>query len=77
MDRAEKAIAEAAFAVDELRLFLDTHPTCQQALEAYRDAAAQLRRSEQALHHSVCALDAGKDGQWDWTQTPWPWEKED
>lgn len=77
MDRTEKAIAEAAFAVDELRLFLDTHPDCQQALAAYREATDQLCRLKQAQTHSICALDAGKEGQWDWTQTPWPWEKED
>lgn len=69
-------LMEAAFAADELRLFLDTHPASREALDQYREAAEKVRRAQAALSEPICALDAGRHGRWDWTETPWPWEME-
>jgi len=74
--RPLRSLAQAAFAADEHRLFLDTHPCDERALEAYRAAAQQAEQAKNALPFGVNAMDAGKCGQWDWVQTPWPWELE-
>lgn len=76
MNQTRQNLAEAAFAADELRLFLDTHPCEQQALEDYRTAARQVQQAKDALPYGVNALDAGRCAEWDWVQTPFPWETE-
>ena len=76
MQHPMKPLAEAAFAADELRLFLDTHPQEQAALAAYRAAVRDTERHRSELPYSVNARDAGRCGQWDWVQTPFPWELE-
>ena len=35
-----KKINEVSFAVDDILLFLDTHPDCQEALDFYRQNVA-------------------------------------
>jgi spore coat protein JB len=77
VEKAKKALMEAAFVADELRLFLDTHPDNADALRAYRAAVEEMRTQQQALPDAVCALDGGKNGNWDWNNTPMPWEKEE
>lgn len=77
MEHAKKELSEAAFAADELRLFLDTHPQEQKALAEYRAAAERVKQLQAELKNAVCAMDAGKSGSWDWTSTPWPWEMEE
>lgn len=77
MDRIERALAEAAFVADELRLFLDTHPQEAEPREAYCAAASQVLARRQQLCYAVNALDAGKRGSWDWASSPFPWEKEE
>lgn len=77
MDQTKRDLIEAGFAADELRLFLDTHPDECRALEAYRAAAERVKQCQKELTNAVCAMDAGKNGSWDWTCTPWPWEMED
>jgi spore coat protein JB len=76
VEKAKKALMEAAFAADELRIFLDTHPNDPDALAAYRAAADEVKHQQQMLPDAVCAMDAGKSGHWDWVETPWPWEEE-
>ncbi len=76
-DQPMRTLTEAAFAADELRLFLDTHPCDGQALALYRKAAGDVNEAKGALPFALNALDAGKQGEWDWVQTPWPWETED
>ena len=69
-----------SFAMDEIRLFLDTHPTDRQALTAY--AALRQRRSalvDQLAREGrpVNFYCAGASGSWDWMDGAWPWEKEE
>lgn len=75
----EKEIARLSFSMDELRLFLDTHPKDTQALEAFR--ALGKKRREQLERYCerfgpMDAYGAGEGGRWDWVLQPWPWEKE-
>ncbi len=58
-----------AFAAWELRLYLNTHPCDQQALQLFRKYA---RKADQPNYAGAFADDCGD--RWNWTEAPWPWE---
>ena len=71
-------ISQASFAMDDVLLFLDTHPCDQQAL-AYYQVMARTRREAMDAYQSTCGpLMADRvnstSGYWSWIQGPWPWE---
>ena len=67
----------AGFAIQELALYLDTHPDDKEALELYQ--------SYQEIYHK-CMMEYTKNGrplnhrtpttghQYQWLDDPWPWE---
>ena len=66
-----------SFAVDELTLFLDTHPGCVSALECFEKLKKIENELETEINSSCFALTADADraaGSWSWTAGPWPWE---
>ncbi len=68
-----------SFAMDEVRLFLDTHPTNTCALKAYRELRVQRDAAVKAYEAVVGPVDfysAGGKNAWNWVQGPWPWETE-
>lgn len=72
-------ISAASFWMDELRLFLDTHPCNEQALTSYNDYAAK----RQALVDKYVSqfgplryYDVNPCNEWQWVMYPWPWEGE-
>ena len=65
------------FAITELGLYLDTHTDDTEALELFRryvalyeDGAAQYQEKYGPLRLQC----AGKNGRYNWLQSPWPWE---
>lgn len=73
---AQNELDEISFVMDELRLFLDTHPEDGEALATL---ASMRRRREELLARTqrpVCAYAAGGRTRFDWTEGPWPWERE-
>lgn len=67
-----------SFAIDEARLFLDSHPDCEDAigyyqrkLEAYNEAVADYEKRFAPISESGAVM----DGKWAWNTTPWPWER--
>ena len=65
----------------DLRLFLDTHPNCQEAQEAFGNLLERARQARQGYESQYGPLnwtssqgESGQDG--DWTQGPWPWQRE-
>ena len=74
-----EAIRQVSFVMDELRLFLDTHPKDRQALEMFL--------SNQEMRHRLIAdytekygpIDSyfiNTDGTWSWANPPMPWKAE-
>lgn len=74
-----EAIRQVSFVMDELRLFLDTHPGNRQALDMFL--------SNQELRHGLVAeytekygpIDSyfiNSDGTWSWINEPMPWKAE-
>ena len=59
------------FAIWEIRLYLDTHPTDIKALTVYRQMCARCGAgSYGCLPEGDCAE------RWSWIDDPWPWEPE-
>lgn len=71
-------ICETSFYIDDLRLFLDTHPCNKEALAAYRDFVCY--RMELIKEYEECFGPLTSYGenysceQWLWVCDPWPWE---
>lgn len=59
------------FAAWEVRLYLNTHPGDQAALELYQQLCQQAPKPNYACTFAPCS---GK--RWTWTDDPWPWECE-
>ena len=68
-----------SFAVDDVKLFLDTHPHHQEAL-AYFEEYKCLRNKalhEYAKYYGPLTVDTADTSSkhWDWVCDPWPWQK--
>lgn len=77
---ALQAVNESAFVVQELALYLDTHPTCPAGLAKFqqaRQAYAQAMEEYTAQYGPLRQEQAAGCGCWQWTESPWPWELED
>ena len=75
-----KKINEVSFAVDDILLFLDTHPDCQEALDFYHKnvSARKEALAEYARLYGPLTIDTADDGcsrSWDWIRQPFPWEE--
>lgn len=77
-------IYTTSFVMDDLRLYLDTHPHDQNAIDAFekyqkmRDAAIQKHETESGPINSY-RIEKGTGNEsntWQWVNCPWPWEKE-
>ena len=72
-------INQVSFAVNEMTLFLDTHPDCEEAL-AYFEEKSALRNEaleEYAKRFGPLTIDTANDTcsrSFEWVNQPWPWE---
>jgi spore coat protein JB len=67
-----------SFAVQDVNLYLDTHPTDPEAL-AYFQEYSRLRNQaleDYASMYGPLTIDTARvcQQQWEWVNDPWPWE---
>ena len=77
---ALQAVNEAAFVLQELVLYLDTHPCCTAGLTRYHLAKQAYQEAVMAYnaHYGPLQIDQIKNSSsWQWICDPWPWEMED
>lgn len=72
-------IQQIEFALIELNLFLDTHPSEQQALAMYNQLHQELMQCVQNYEQAFGPLlnfgfSPNMQNTWRWVETPWPWE---
>jgi len=72
-------INEVSFVLDDIRLFLNTHPCNQEALALFEEYHYQRisAMKEYAKHFgplTTDTLDTCGD-YWKWINEPWPWQK--
>lgn len=70
-------INQVSFMLDDITLFLNTHPSCQPAIEAYNHN--KMLRKEAVNDYTqmfgpISRYDVNVDNYWDWVNRPWPWE---
>lgn len=70
-------ITQVSFAIDDVVLFLDTHPCDKEALEFYQktrklreEAVKKYTREFGPLTKDTIESSCS----WDWVKSPWPWE---
>lgn len=74
-----KKLQAISFVLDDLRLFLDTHPFDKEALasyEKYKNERKQVLQDYETSFGPVLAYCVNDEAQWSWVNTPWPWEGE-
>ena len=72
-------INQVSFAVNEMTLYLDTHPDDEDALAFFRE---KLKMRQEALEtyarfYGPLTIDTANDNMsrsFQWVQQPWPWE---
>ncbi len=71
-----KQISSYAFAIYELKLFLDTHPADQKVLSKLSQLEAKLKplREEYVKDYGPLMSKDSKEDYWSWVNDPWPWE---
>lgn len=81
-EKALKRRIEATdFAILEIELFLDTHPTDRRAMQMLSEYRTR-RKSQIADYESrfgkyvVTASDVDLSDRWAWINGPWPWERQ-
>lgn len=73
-------INEVSFAVNDIHLFLDTHPECTEALEYFKVKMTERKKYMKQYAETfgpLTAEDAMKSSEycWKWVTEAFPWEK--
>lgn len=71
-------IDQVTFMLDDITLFLDTHPDCEDAIEAYNHFK-ELRQKAVAdyekMYGPLTRYNVDTCDNWSkWLENPWPWE---
>lgn len=72
-----RRVYETGFMLDDLLLYLDTHPCDPNALACYKQASADYANAVNAFEAQCGPLTIeGIDcsSYWTWVENPWPWE---
>lgn len=68
-----------SFAIDDVQLFLDTHPCSTEALEYFEEFKKQRIQAlnEYARYYGPLTLDTActPEDYWSWINEPWPWQE--
>lgn len=72
-------INQVSFAVNEMNLFLDTHPDDEEALTFFREKLGMRQEALKtyAQYYGPLTIDTADDAMsrsFEWVQQPWPWE---
>lgn len=71
-----KKVYQTGFALDDIVLYLDTHPTDQAALNYYnyiKNANQEAIQNYQTTYGPLMYSQVMADS-WNWLDGPWPWE---
>lgn len=76
-ERELLAIQQTGFMTDDLRLFLNTHPNCEEALCAlkyYLDVEKDLKEKYEKCYGPLSLEGIERQGCYNWLDGSWPWE---
>ena len=72
------AIQQYGFALDEIRIYLDTHPNCKNGLEyfqKYKKLQQEAISEYNRLYGPLTSEQVESREKWTWIDEPWPWER--
>ena len=74
-----RSLMQANFILDDMKLYLDTHPEDEEGLKVFENA--RMQRDECLMEYEakfgpITADSASTNGRWDWIDKPWPWQNE-
>ena len=75
--RMMEAVYTNGFALDEARLFLNTHPTDRKAQEYYQQKSRLYNQAVDRYEERFGPIRSDNglmNGSWAWGEQPWPWE---
>jgi spore coat protein JB len=67
------------FAAYDMLLYLDTHPNDKKAFQMFKDLVKKyqaLKNEYEQNYGPLSAFASANSNQFDWIESPWPWEKE-
>ena len=73
-----KRIRQYDFALKELNLYLDTHPSCRRGLalfRRYKDMREKALDEYIRRFGPIVPEQSTAEQSWDWVNDPWPWER--
>ena len=76
-EQALKNLQMLSFALDDVTLFLDTHPTDRMAIEYYNKYKVLRERAYREFTEQfgpISNYDVNVRNRWTWVDAPWPWE---
>ena len=79
-ERALLGVQQMGFMTDDLRLFLNTHPNCDEALCAlkyYMAAERDLKTQYEKCYGPLTLEGIENHGCYSWIDGVWPWEVEE
>ena len=73
-------INQVSFAVDDVKLYLDTHPCDQEALSFFQEYSRLRNKAleEYASSYGPLTIDTAASScsdRWNWVNEPWPWQE--
>lgn len=73
-------INQSAFMVDDVKLYLDTHPCDEAALKFFHEYSRIRNQSlrEYAKYYGPLTIDTTVQSctdRWNWINEPWPWQE--
>lgn len=75
---AEEKLFCASFAIDDLVLYLDTHPNDEEALKLLSKYVERENKLEDEINDQGTMIRNNDQvcdtGKWQWVCSPWPWE---
>lgn len=72
-------ITEVSFAMDDIALYLDLHPSCKHALSSYENYQSMRQQAVKdyiSLYGPLNKYQVNDDNYFTWGNDPWPWERE-
>jgi len=73
-----KQISAAKFMMEDLSLFLNTHPTDRETIVEYNYYVKEWRdlKENYEMNYGMLSDDSLSCYPWQWISEPWPWENE-
>lgn len=75
-EELEDIISKVSFAMDDTRLYLDTHPDCEEALEYFKKMQHirhEAMREYTENHGPMYSYNIGSADSWEWNEGKMPW----